>query len=309
MRLIFMGTPDFAVPTLVELAARGHEIAAVYTRAPKPAGRGMELQPTPVEREARRLGLPVLTPKTLKDDAAQAAFRAHKADAAVVVAYGLILPKPILDAPRLGCFNVHASLLPRWRGAAPINRAIMAGDAESGVTIMQMDEGLDTGAMAMAERVAIGARHDRGRPARRAGAARRRSDAARAGRRRARHARAHAAAGAGRHLRRQDRQGRDAHRLDASRGNEVHDHIRGLSPFPGAWFELGGVRVKALRSTKGEGSGAPGTVLDDSSHHRLRRRRGAAHASAARRQAADERGGIPARHAGQSGRAACLTVR
>ena len=154
MRLIFMGTPDFAVPTLVELAARGHEIAAVYTRAAKPAGRGMDLQPTPVEREARRLGLPVLTPKTLKDEAAQAAFRAHKADAAVVVAYGLILPKPVLDAPRLGCFNLHASLLPRWRGAAPINRAIMAGDAETGVTIMQMDEGLDTGAMALAERIA-----------------------------------------------------------------------------------------------------------------------------------------------------------
>ena len=113
----------------------------------------MELQPTPVEREARRLGLPVFTPKTLKDEAAQAAFRAHKADAAVVVAYGLILPKPILEAPRLGCFNVHASLLPRWRGAAPINRAIMAGDEESGVTIMQMDEGLDTGAMAMARAV------------------------------------------------------------------------------------------------------------------------------------------------------------
>ncbi len=155
MRLIFMGTPDFAVPTLVALAAAGHEIVAVYTRAAKPAGRGMDVQPTPVEREARRLGIPVHTPKTLKDDAAQATFRAHKADAAVVVAYGLILPKPILDAPKYGCFNVHASLLPRWRGAAPINRAIMAGDAESGVTIMKMDEGLDTGAVAMAERVPI----------------------------------------------------------------------------------------------------------------------------------------------------------
>src|SRR6185312_13975601 len=128
LRLIFMGTPDFAVPTLVELAARGHEIAAVYTRAAKPAGRGMVLQPTPVEREARRLGLPVLTPKTLRDEAALDAFRSHDADAAVVIAYGLLLPKPILEAPRLGCFNVHASLLPRWRGAAPINRAIMAGD-------------------------------------------------------------------------------------------------------------------------------------------------------------------------------------
>ena len=156
MRLIFMGTPDFSVPTLIELAARGHEIVAVYTRAPKPAGRGMDLQRTPVEREAQRLALIVHTPKTLKDASAVDIFRAHNADAAVVVAYGLILPKSILDAPRLGCFNVHASLLPRWRGAAPINRAIMAGDAESGVTIMQMDEGLDTGAMAMAERAPIG---------------------------------------------------------------------------------------------------------------------------------------------------------
>src|SRR6185437_2956204 len=156
LRLIFMGTPDFAVPTLIELAARGHDIAAVYTRAPKPAGRGMAMQVTPVEREARRLSLPVFSPKTLKDDEVQAVFRAHGADAAVVVAYGLILPKPVLDAPRLGCFNVHASLLPRWRGAAPINRAIMDGDSESGVTIMKMDEGLDTGAMAMADRIAIG---------------------------------------------------------------------------------------------------------------------------------------------------------
>ena len=155
MRLIFMGTPDFAVPTLLALAAAGHEIAAVYTRAAKPAGRGMELQPSPVEREARRLGLPVLTPKTLKDDAAQAAFRAHKAEAAVVVAYGLILPKPILEAPRLGCFNVHASLLPRWRGAAPINRAVMAGDPEGGVSIMKMDEGLDTGKVAKKKSVVI----------------------------------------------------------------------------------------------------------------------------------------------------------
>src|SRR5690348_13158372 len=156
MRLIFMGTPDFAVPTLVELAARGHEIAAVYTRAAKPAGRGMDMQITPVEREARRLALPIFTPRTLKDASVQQTFRAHNADVAVVIAYGLILPKAVLEAPRLGCFNVHASLLPRWRGAAPINRAIMAGDAESGITIMKMDEGLDTGAMAMAERMTIG---------------------------------------------------------------------------------------------------------------------------------------------------------
>src|SRR6185369_11764951 len=142
MRLIFMGTPDFAVPTLIEIVGRGHEVAAVYTRAPKPAGRGMAVQPSPVEREARRFGLPVLTPKTLRSDEAVAEFRAHKADAAVVVAYGLILPVPILKAVPLGCFNLHASALPRWRGAAPINRAIMAGDAETGVCVMKMAEGL-----------------------------------------------------------------------------------------------------------------------------------------------------------------------
>ena len=147
LRLVFMGTPDFAVPTLVEIVGRGHDVAAVYTRAPKPAGRrGLELTPTPVEREARRFGLPVLTPATLRTpEARRRRSRAHGADAAVVVAYGLILPKPILDAFPLGCFNLHASLLPRWRGAAPINRAIMAGDAETGVMVMKMEEGLDTG--------------------------------------------------------------------------------------------------------------------------------------------------------------------
>ena len=139
LRLIFMGTPDFAVPTLLELVAHGHEVVAVYTRAPKPAGRGMKLQPTPVEQEARRLNIPVLTPKTLKTAEALDEFRSHEADAAVVVAYGMILPQAILDTPKLGCFNLHASLLPRWRGAAPINRAVMAGDSESGVTIMQID--------------------------------------------------------------------------------------------------------------------------------------------------------------------------
>src|SRR6201985_597532 len=155
LRLIFMGTPDFSVPTLLELVAHGHEVAAVYTRAPKPGGRGMKLQATPVEVEARRLGIPVLTPKTLKTPEAQEQFRAHDADAAVVVAYGMILPQAILDAPKLGCFNLHASLLPRWRGAAPINRAIMAGDSETGVMVMKMDIGLDTGDVAMAERLAI----------------------------------------------------------------------------------------------------------------------------------------------------------
>ena len=155
LRLVFMGTPDFAVPTLVEIVGGGHNIVAVYTRAPQPAGRGMGLRPSPVAREAERLALPVFTPKTLKNPDAMGAMRAHGADAAVVVAYGLILPKPILEAFPLGAFNLHASLLPRWRGAAPIHRAVMAGDKETGVMVMKMDEGLDTGPIAMAERVAI----------------------------------------------------------------------------------------------------------------------------------------------------------
>jgi methionyl-tRNA formyltransferase len=155
LRLIFMGTPDFSVPTLRALRDHGHELVAVYTRAPKTAKRGMKLQPTPVEHEARRFGIPVFTPTTLKTREALEQFRAHRAHAAVVVAYGLILPKEILDAPRFGCFNLHASLLPRWRGAAPIHRAIMAGDAETGVMVMKMDEGLDTGDVAMAARVQI----------------------------------------------------------------------------------------------------------------------------------------------------------
>ena len=259
-----MGTPDFAVPTLIEIVGRGHEVAAVYTRAPKPAGRGMELQVTPVEREARRFGIPVLTPKTLRNDEALAAFRAHKADAAVVVAYGLILPVPVLEAVPLGCFNLHASLLPRWRGAAPINRAVMAGDAESGVMVMRMAEGLDTGPIAMAERVADRRRHDGGRAARRAGAARRRPDGARARRAGARHLAAHAAAGRGRHLCGQDRQGRDADRL----GQAVAGRARPLPRAVAVSRRLvracrGAGRIKVLRTTRGEGSGAPGTVLDD----------------------------------------------
>src|SRR5580704_8753275 len=157
LRLVFMGTPDFAVPTLVEIVGAGHEVVAAYSRAPQPAGRGMELRPSPVEREARRFGIAVLTPRTLKTPEARETFRAHRADVAVVVAYGLILPSPVLDAPKLGCFNLHASALPRWRGAAPINRAIMAGDTQTAVMAMRMDEGLDTGAVAMAERITIGA--------------------------------------------------------------------------------------------------------------------------------------------------------
>lgn len=262
MRLIFMGTPDFAAPTLIELAARGHEIVAVYTRAPKPAGRGMDVQRTPVEHEARRLALHVHTPRTLKDSAAAEIFRSHNADAAVVVAYGLILPKSILETPRLGCFNVHASLLPRWRGAAPINRAIMAGDPESGVTIMQMDEGLDTGAMAMAERMPIGADmtagdlHD--------ALARLGADlmprALVAAERGSLHLTPQPLAG----ITYAEKISKSETRIDWTKPwKTAHDHIRGLSPFPGAWFELGGVRVKALRSTKGSGSGVPGTALDD----------------------------------------------
>ncbi len=262
LRLIFMGTPDFAVPTLLALTAAGHDIVAVYTRAPKPAGRGMDMQVTPVEREARRLALPVFTPKSLRDEAAQAEFRAHNADAAVVVAYGLILPKAVLEAPRLGCFNVHASLLPRWRGAAPINRAVMAGDAESGVTIMQMDEGLDTGAMAMREALSIGADMTAGElhDALAQQGARLMPVALAAAERGALQLTPQPDAG----VTYAEKISKSETRIDWSKpAAEVHNHCRGLSPFPGAWFELDGVRVKALRTTLGNGSGAPGAALDD----------------------------------------------
>jgi methionyl-tRNA formyltransferase len=265
LRLIFMGTPDFAAPTLCEIVGRGHEVVAVYTRAPKPAGRGMALQPSPIEREARRFGLPVLTPKTLRTAEAEATFRAHGADAAVVVAYGLILPKPILDAAPLGAFNLHASLLPRWRGAAPINRAVMAGDAETGVMVMRMEEGLDTGPVAMAERVSVGLDatagdlHDALAPL---GA-----DLM---------VRALGALEPGTlTLTPQPEEGVTyATKIDKAETRidwrqpwqEVHNHIRGLAPFPGAWFEIAEgkpVRVKVLRTTRDEGSGPPGTLLDD----------------------------------------------
>src|SRR5882724_3845845 len=156
LRLAFMGTPDFAVPTLAELIAQGHDIAAVYSQPPRPAGRGMALEPGPVHKFAESAKLPVKTPLSLKGAEEQAAFAALNLDAAIVVAYGLLLPKAILDAPRLGCFNLHGSLLPRWRGAAPIQRAVMAGDAETGVMVMRMEEGLDTGPVLMAERVGTG---------------------------------------------------------------------------------------------------------------------------------------------------------
>lgn len=265
LRVVFMGTPDFAVPTLSEIVGQGHEVVAVYTRAPAAAGRGMELKPSPVHRMAERFGLPVLTPQTLRTEEAAETFRGHQADVAVVVAYGMLLPKPILDAPELGCLNLHASLLPRWRGAAPIQRAIMAGDKETGVAVMKMEEGLDTGPVAMVERVAIGPEmnagelHDRlmGLGADlmvRALAALSRG---------------------GLNFTPQPEEGvtyahklknEDA-RIDWVRpAQEVHDHIRGLSPFPGAFFTAdfgkGQERVKVLRATLGIGSGEAGTLLD-----------------------------------------------
>jgi methionyl-tRNA formyltransferase len=266
LRLIFMGTPDFAAPTLAGIAGAGHKIAAVYSRAPKPAGRGMDVQPSPVEREARRLGLDVHTPATLRTPEAEQIFRAHQADAAVVVAYGLILPKPILDAPPLGCFNLHASLLPRWRGAAPINRAIMAGDAETGVMAMKMEEGLDTGPVARAEHMPIG--HDMTAGELHDALARRGADLM---------VRALAALEKGElKLTPQStagvtyaaKIGKNETRIDWTKPwQAVHDHCRGLSPFPGAWFEMTNegkpARVKVLRTARGEGIGAPGTVLDD----------------------------------------------
>ena len=266
MRIVFMGTPDFAVPTLVELAGGGGEIAAVYTRAPKSAGRGMAARRSPVHEAAERRHLPVLHPAALKGEAAVEAFRAHQADVAVVVAYGLLLPQPILEAPKFGCLNIHASLLPRWRGAAPIARAIMAGDAETGVSIMRMEEGLDTGPVALTERVPIaldstaGDLHDRlaklgADLMTRALAALERGALA---------FKPQAEAGAT-YAKKIDK---GETRIDWSRPwQEVHDHIRGLSPVPGAWFEIAHgsqwQRVRALRSARGEGAGRPGTVLDD----------------------------------------------
>src|SRR3984957_15233831 len=258
-----MGTPDFAVPTLVEIVGGGHDIAAVYTRAPQPAGRGLAPKPSPIAREAERFGLPIFTPRTLKENDAAEAMCAHGADAAVVVAYGLILPKSILEIFPLGCFNLHASLLPRWRGAAPIHRAIMAGDQETGVVVMKMDEGLDTGAIAMAERVPIGADATTGEL---------HDELARLGADLMLRALARLEKGqlqltpqAVEGVTYANKIDKGETRIDwAKPWNEVHNHCRGLSPFPGAWCELPGTaRVKILPSTKGDGSGEPGRVLDD----------------------------------------------
>lgn len=263
MRVVFMGTPDFSVPTLTEIVSAGHEVVAVYTRAPKPAGRGQAERRSPVHETAEAFGIPVFTPKSLRGEAEQAQFASLGAEVAVVVAYGLILPTPILEAPEYGCLNLHGSLLPRWRGAAPIQRAIMAGDKQSGIVVMQMDEGLDTGAMGPTEIIPIGPDMTAGElhdQMMRVGA-----DLM---------GRALAALERGSlHFTPQPETGttyaqkieKVEARLDFGQPAEaVHNKIRGLSPFPGAWFELElagkPVRIKALRSSLVEGSGTPGTL-------------------------------------------------
>ena len=266
LKIVFMGTPDFAVPTLEAIAGAGHNVVAAYTRAPRPAGRGMAERRSAVHEAAERLGVPVLTPARLRDPADQAAFAAHGADVAVVVAYGLILPAPVLDAPRFGCLNLHASLLPRWRGAAPINRAVMAGDVETGAMVMRMDEGLDTGPVCMAERTPIGPNetagelHDRLAPL---GAALmlRALSALEGGRLDCTPQPADGVTYAAKLTNAETR-------IDWSLpAKAVHDHVRGLSLFPGAFCEIerGGKpeRLKVLRTAVAEGSGVAGTALDD----------------------------------------------
>lgn len=260
MRIVFMGTPEFSVTAMDALHNAGHEIVCVYSQPPRPAGRGKKDRPGPVQARAEALGLPVRHPISLRDQQKQAEFVALDADIAVVVAYGLILPQPILDAPAFGCLNIHASLLPRWRGAAPIHRAVMAGDTQTGVCIMQMDAGLDTGPVLMRRATPIGATettaevHDR-------------------------------LAGIGADLivrtiaelprltaQPQSETGVTyAHKIDKAEAEidwtrpaaEVDGQIRGLSPFPGAWFEQDGLRIKALGSERVDAQGAPGVVLDD----------------------------------------------
>jgi methionyl-tRNA formyltransferase len=263
MRVVFMGTPHFAVPTLEALRAAGHDVAAVYTRAPQPAGRGKHERKSPVHLAAEGARLPVLTPRSLRDETAQQAFAAHAADVGVVVAYGLILPRAVLDAPREGCLNLHASALPRWRGAAPIARAIMAGDALTAATVMRMEEGLDTGPVCLAEEVPIGPDTTAGELA-----------GAMAERGARLMVEALAAIGRGSLACRPqpDAGATYAAKIDKAEtgidftrpAGEVHDHVRALSPVPGAWFAAGdkGERIKVLRTRIAPGSGVPGTVLD-----------------------------------------------
>ncbi|MFD1987196.1 methionyl-tRNA formyltransferase [Mesorhizobium newzealandense] len=267
LRVIFMGTPEFSVPTLRAIAEAGHEVAAVYTQPPRAAGRrGLELTPSPVQREAERLGIETRTPVSLKGGAEQAAFRVLQADVAVVVAYGLLLPKAVLEAPRLGCINGHASLLPRWRGAAPIQRAIMAGDSETGMMVMRMEEGLDTGPVGMVEKCAIepdmtaGDLHDRLMSV---GAALMVEALERLERNTLTFTRQ--AVDGVTYAKKIDK---SETRVDWTRSaGAVHNTIRGLSPFPGAWseIEIGGrlERLKLLRSTLSQGAGESGGILDD----------------------------------------------
>lgn len=261
-RLAFMGSPTFALPTLEALIAAGHEIACVYSQPPRPAGRGKQERPTPVHAFAAQHGIKVRTPKSLKKPEEQAAFAALNLDLVIVVAYGLILPKAILDAPKRGALNLHGSLLPRWRGAAPIQRAIMAGDAKTGVQVMRMEEGLDTGAVLATYETPIAfddttqALHDR---------------LAANGAVLMRDTLAKLESGAVTETPQASEGVTYAHkvtpaetRIDWTRpAREIDFMIRGLSPAPGAWFELDGVRTKALHSRLGQGAGAPGEILDD----------------------------------------------
>ena len=254
-----MGTPDFAVPALVALHEAGHDVACVYTQPPRPAGRGKKLQPSPVHRKANELGIEVRHPTSLKSEEAQAEFAALQADVAVVAAYGLILPQAILDAPKYGCLNIHASILPRWRGAAPIHRAILAGDEETGVTIMQMEAGLDTGPMLAKVMTPINAKTTGELT----------EELAELG--------ANAMVGVLNDLEhltaipQDDDAATYAPKIDKAEARidwsksaeEIERLARGLAPFPGAWFELNGARVKLLRAELTESPGNPGEVLDD----------------------------------------------
>lgn len=258
MKIVFMGTPDFAVPALAALHEAGHEILAVYTQPPRPAGRGKKLRPSPVQVKAEDLGIEVRTPKGLRKPEAQAAFAALDADVAVVAAYGLILPQAVLDAPKHGCLNIHASILPRWRGAAPIHRAVMAGDEETGVTIMQMEAGLDTGPMRHIVRTPIGSKTTGelfDELAKLGGAAM---------------VKVLADLDAFPPVAQDDALASHAPKIDKAEARidwtqgakTIECNVRGLAPFPGAWFEVGEERVKLLLAEVTQASGAPGEVLD-----------------------------------------------
>ena len=266
LRIVFMGTPEFSVPSLAEIIGAGHDVVAVYSQPPRPAGRGLAETKSPVQAFAEASGIPIHTPKSLKSTEAQDIMRAHAADAAVVVAYGLLLPQAVLDAPRLGCFNLHASLLPRWRGAAPIQRAIMAGDTETAAMVMRMEAGLDTGPICLGERVPIGPNITAGEL----------HDTLSTG---GASLLVRALAALERGSLNETPQPPDGvtyaakiekaeSRIQFTRpAKAVHDHIRGLSPFPGAWFEaeIDGKleRIKILRSTLMHVTGSPGSIVDD----------------------------------------------